>query len=145
MQIGFADFNVITKNRVEFDLERVDAGALALALFNLRDVLLAVAAQVAQFVALFVDPSLNHAAVTQRNGRLADNGFLNPLPQVAQLVDGTMQRAQTRSGKMFQRLAHGGFGRVEFHILNELPDLLLQRRDSILEPPNERGAVECYS
>ena len=44
MQVGLGNFEVIAENRVELDLQRIDAGALAFASFNLRDVLLAVAA-----------------------------------------------------------------------------------------------------
>ena len=47
VQVGFADLDVLTKNGIELYLERMDAGTLALALFNLRDVLLAVAAKIA--------------------------------------------------------------------------------------------------
>ena len=52
MQVGFADFDVKAEDVVEADLERVDAGALALALLDLGDVVLAVAADVAQLVEL---------------------------------------------------------------------------------------------
>ena len=70
MQIGFGDFNVVTENVIESHLQRRDAGALALALLDLRDVLLAVAAEVAQLVQCRIDAGANHAAIGERQRRL---------------------------------------------------------------------------
>ena len=70
VQIGLGDFQVVAEDAVELDLQRADAGALALALLDLRDVLLAVAAEVAQFVERGIDAGANHAAVVQRERRL---------------------------------------------------------------------------
>ena len=50
MQVGLRDLEVVAEDVVELHLQRADAGALALALLDLRDVLLAVAAEVAQLV-----------------------------------------------------------------------------------------------
>ena len=55
MQVGLRDFDVVAEDRVELHLQRSDPGALALALLDLRQILLAVAAQVAQFVEFVVD------------------------------------------------------------------------------------------
>ena len=50
--VGSGDFDVVAEDVVEAHLERRDAGALALAGFDLGDVLFAVLAEVAQFVEL---------------------------------------------------------------------------------------------
>ena len=50
MQVGLRDFDVVAKDRVELNLKRADAGALAFALFDLREVLLAVAREDTKFV-----------------------------------------------------------------------------------------------
>ena len=55
MLVGFGDLDVVAEDVVEADLERLDAGALALAGFDLGDVLPAVLAEVAQFVEFGVD------------------------------------------------------------------------------------------
>ena len=70
VQVGLRDFEVVAEDGVELDLQRADAGALALALLDLRDVLLAVAAEVAQFVERAIDAGANHAAIGQRERRL---------------------------------------------------------------------------
>src|SRR5262249_27558936 len=86
MQIGFADLDVITEDGVELYLERGNAGTLPLALFDLSDVLLGVAAETAQLVQLAVDSRLDYAAVTQRKRRFGDDGLLDPLTQIGELV-----------------------------------------------------------
>ena len=52
VQIGAGDFDVVAEDVVEADLQRGDAGALALAGFDLGDVLVAVLAEVAELVEL---------------------------------------------------------------------------------------------
>ena len=54
VQIRLRDFEVIAKDGVELYFQRRDAGALPFALLDLRQVLFAVAAQVAKFVEIFV-------------------------------------------------------------------------------------------
>ena len=55
VQVGARDLDVVAEDVVEPHLQRLDAGALPLARFDLRDVLPAVLAEVAQFVELGVD------------------------------------------------------------------------------------------
>jgi len=50
MLIGAGDFDVVAEDVVEAHLERSDAGALALAGFDLGNVSLAVLAEVAEFI-----------------------------------------------------------------------------------------------
>src|SRR5256885_8532532 len=50
MEIGFGNLNVEAKDRIEFDLERSNAGALPLALLYGQNVLPRVVAEVAQLV-----------------------------------------------------------------------------------------------
>ena len=55
VQIGVGDFDVVAEDVIEADLERLDAGALPLARFDLRDVLAAVLAEIAQLVELGIE------------------------------------------------------------------------------------------
>ena len=70
VQIGFRNLQVVAEDRVELHLQRTYAGALALPLFDLRDVLLAVAAQVAQLVQRSINSAADHAAIAHRQRRL---------------------------------------------------------------------------
>ena len=69
VHIGLRNFQVVAEDAVELDLQRTDAGALALAVFDLGNILCC-CAQVAQFVQCRVGPSANYSAIVQRNGRL---------------------------------------------------------------------------
>ena len=74
MQVGLGDFDVVAEDVVEADLERLDAGAGALAGFDLGDELAAVLAEVAQFVELGVVAGADGAAVGEVDGRLVGDG-----------------------------------------------------------------------
>ena len=67
--IRLRDLDVITENVVEADLERRDPGALPLARFDLRDVLAAVLAEVAQFVEFRVVTGADGRAVADVDRR----------------------------------------------------------------------------
>ena len=68
--VGFRDFDVVAEDVVEADLERRDAGAGALALFDLGKIGPAVAGDVAQFVEARIEAVANGAAVVEIHGRL---------------------------------------------------------------------------
>ena len=70
---------------------------------HLRQVLLRVAAQVAQFVQIFVDARGDYPAIAQRERRLWNQRAVDLLPQIAEFVDRDMQHAQ--------RVADSGRGR----------------------------------
>ncbi len=65
VQVRLRDFDVVTENRVELNLQRADAGAQALALFNLREILLAIARQNAKFVESSVNAAGNYTAIVE--------------------------------------------------------------------------------
>src|SRR5205823_9705983 len=87
MQIGFGDLDVKTKNRVELDLERGDSGALALALFDLGDVLPRVAAEIAKLIEVGVDAGRDHPAIGKTQGRLGDEGGVYLPAQIGEIVN----------------------------------------------------------
>ena len=70
LQIGFRDFNVIPENIIEADFQGGDAGAAALAGFDVCDVLFAVLAQVAEFIqfGIIAGPDSHTVAHLQRRG-----------------------------------------------------------------------------
>ena len=94
VQVGAGDLDVVAEYIVEADLERGDAGALPLARFDLRDVLLAVLAQVAQFVEFRVVAGANRAAVGQVDRRLVGDGFQDQAGDVGEFVETAVQAAQ---------------------------------------------------
>ncbi len=69
MQVGLRNLDVVAEDVVEADLERRDAGALPFARFDLRDVLAAVLAEVAQFVEFGVVARADGGAVADVDGR----------------------------------------------------------------------------
>ena len=92
VQIRLRDFEVVAEDGIELYLERADAGALALALLDLRENLLAVAAEFAQFVEIAVDAGGDHAAVGKAQRRLGDDRVLDALAQIGQFVERSVQR-----------------------------------------------------
>ena len=94
--VGARDFDVVAEHVVEPHLERLDAGALPFARFDLRDVLAAVAAEVAQLVELGVEAGADGAAVGDGERRLVGDGFQDEICHVGQLVEALMKSPQTR-------------------------------------------------
>src|ERR1035441_9409459 len=85
-RIGAGDFDVVAEHVVEAHLERGDAGALALAGLDLRDVPLAVLAEVAQFVELGMETGADGAAVHQVERRFVGDGFEDEVGDVGEFV-----------------------------------------------------------
>ena len=108
MQIGLGYFQVVAKNGIELHLQRTDSGALPLALFDLRKILFAVAAQIAQFVEFFLHATLDHPAVAKRDGWLRDNRFIDPLAHIAKVVYGLMQPTPSFHRETRKQVANGG-------------------------------------
>ena len=108
VQVGLADLDVKAEDVVELDLERVDAGAFALALLDLGDVVLAVAADVAEFVELRVESALDDSAVVEGDGRLGEDGALDALAYVGELVEQIPQGGIARGREVLQGAVHEG-------------------------------------
>ena len=87
MQIGLRNLDVVAEDLVEANLQRGDAGAFALALFHRGDDLLAVLAEVAQFVEFGVVTAADHARVGGERRRLVGDGAFEPLAHVGKFVD----------------------------------------------------------
>ena len=94
--VGAGDFDVVAEDVVEAHLQRCDAGALALARFDLRDVLLAVLAEVAQLVELGVVAGADGAAIGEVERRLVGDGVEDEAGDVGQLVEAVVESAQAR-------------------------------------------------
>ena len=112
MRVG--DLEVVAEHPVEADLERRDAGALALALLQRRDVLPAAVAQLAQLVELRVVARLDHAALGERGGRPLRQRACQHVGHVAQQVE-LIERGGERGapalrspGQRGERLEHIG-------------------------------------
>ena len=108
MQVRLRNLNVVAKNRIELDLERANAGAFALTRFDLCQVLLRVAAQVAEFVEVFVNARRDDATIAQRQRRLWNERAVDSLTQVAEFVDRDMQCAEARRSQTGKHGSHLG-------------------------------------
>ena len=84
--VGVGDLQVVPEDLVEAHLERRDAGAVALALLQGGDVLLAAVAEVAQLVELGVVAGADHVAVGEDGGGSLGEAGGELLAQVGGLV-----------------------------------------------------------
>ena len=130
VQIRFRDLDVVAEHAVVAHLQRVDAGARALALFELGDHLLARAADAAQVVELGVEAVADVAAVAHQRTGIVDEAAVDVVAHVDEIV----QRAHERSRQR------------RFACLEEQPDARHDRNrllqaDEIARPGiAERGA-----
>ena len=79
MQVRLRDLDVVAEDAIEADLQRLDAGARALAVFHLGDDLLARAADVPQVVDFRVEAVAHEAAVARQRRRLVGDRLIDPL------------------------------------------------------------------
>ena len=87
MEIWLGDFDVVAEDLIETDFEGVDAGTLAFALFRGSDDLLAVLAEVAEFVKFDVVAGAEDAGFGGGGGRLVGDGTLELFADVGELVE----------------------------------------------------------
>ena len=99
MQIRFRDLDVVAEHAVVAHLERVDAGARALALFELGDHLLARAADAPEIVELGVEAVADVAAVAHEGAGIVDQAAVDVVAHIDEIVE----RADERPGE--RRLA----------------------------------------
>src|SRR6201987_5894975 len=102
MEVCLGNFQVVSKNRIELPLQGSNSGALPFPQLDLRQVLLAIATEVAQVIQFLVDAVLDYSAIAERNRRLRNSGALDMGPQVSQFVHGPVQRVQPRSRQPVQ-------------------------------------------
>src|SRR5580700_6480429 len=95
MQVRLRNLNVVAEDRVEFDLERADAGPPAFPLLDLCQHLFAVAREFAQFVKITIYARRNYAPIGETQRRLWHNRLLNAFAQVAEFVEQAMQSPQS--------------------------------------------------
>ena len=88
MQVGFGNFEVVAEDGIELHLQRTDPSALSLALFDLGQIKLAVAAEIAQFVKFRIDAGGDDTSIIQRERRLGNEGRGDLLAQVREFIDG---------------------------------------------------------
>ncbi len=153
--VGLGDFDVVAEDVVEADLQRLDAGAGALAGLDLGDDLAAIAAKVAQFIEIGVAAGADRPAIGQVDGRLVGDGLKDAVAGFGHFVQTIMQVAQAggalrfesgfEGGDLFERTAqrqhvarigdpHGDLGQQPFDIQNAA-QLLAQigAQDGLLE------------
>src|SRR5262249_24926747 len=105
--IGVADLDEISEYVVEFDLERRDAGAPALARLYRGDVALAASGQVSQLIELSVESVAYHARFIGRRWRVIGDGAGDERSDVFQLVHIFDEGLKQRGAGFGQMLAQG--------------------------------------
>ena len=104
MQIRLRNLDVVTKDRIELNLQRSNARPLPLPLFHLRQHLLAVATQVAQLVKLAIHARSDHATISDTQGRFGNDRGIDALPKLAQFIEGPVKSLQS----LRTQAAHSG-------------------------------------
>jgi len=94
LEIGFRNFDVVAKDVIEADFERVDSGAFTLAFFHGGNDLLAVLAEVSEFVKFSVIAGADHAGVGGESGRIVGNGAIEEFADVGELINFKMEMAK---------------------------------------------------
>ena len=106
VQIRLRDLDVVAEHAVVAHLQRVDAGARALALFELGDHLFARSADAPQVVELGVEAVANIAAVAHERARLVDQAAVDVVAHVDEVVERADQRPGERRLARLEDEAH---------------------------------------
>ena len=83
VQVRLRYLDVVAEDGIELHLERTDPRAPAFPLLDLRQHLLAVAGEFAQFVEIAIDARGDHAAVGEGQRRFGDDCGFNAVAQIA--------------------------------------------------------------
>ena len=103
MQVRLRNLDVVAEHAVVADLQRVDAGASALAFFELGDHLLARSADAPQFVDFGVEAVADVAAIPHQRAGVVDETAVD----IVAHVDEVVERADERAGeRRFAGLQH---------------------------------------
>src|SRR3989442_3517082 len=106
MEVRFRNFYVIAEHAIVADLQRVDAGARALARLHLRDDLFARAADRPQLVELAVDAVAGESAFAGECRRIVDERGIDAIADVDELVELGDERPHERRLQLRQHRAH---------------------------------------
>src|ERR1700676_4619061 len=111
MEIGLRNLHVVTKNLVEANLQRSNAGAFALAFFHRGNNLFAVLAEVAKLVEFPIVPVPDDAGVGGESWRLVGDCPLQTLAYIGEFINLAVQvpeqRAATHRRRRQKILQHG--------------------------------------
>ena len=108
MHVGARDFDVIPEDIVEPHLERLNAGTLPFARFNLCDVLPPVQAEVAQLVQFGVKARADGAPIGQVERRLIRDRLQNQTGHVGQVIQPLVKRSQPLGLLCIEAALEGG-------------------------------------
>src|SRR5580704_13858338 len=97
MEIGLRNLHVVPKDLIKANLQRCDAGALALAVFHRGDNLFAVLAEVAKLIEFAVITAADDSGIARESGRLVGDGAFEPLAHVGQFIKLAVQLAKQRA------------------------------------------------
>ena len=105
-QVRLRHLDVVAEDAVVADLERRDAGSRALALFHLRDHLLARTADRPQLVELPIDAVAREAAVAREHRRVFGQRRFNRAADVREVVELGDERSHERRLQLAEHRAH---------------------------------------
>src|SRR5208337_4096350 len=142
VQVGLRNLNVVAEDGVELYLERPNPRSLAFARFYLCQILLRVPAQVAEFVQIFVDAGSDHSPIAQRERRLWNQRAIDLSPQIAQSVDQSKQRAQSRRIQSSQHRSHLGNSSERCGQRQHVPRIRRLQRDPAQQAFEVENSVE---
>ena len=158
MEIRPGDLDVIAKDAVEPDLERGDAGALALAGFDPGHQLFAVLAEVAEFVKRGVVTLADQSTLAQKCGWVRVDGCLDQLTDVREFVEilaevpeaGRLKMLEvgSKQRKRLERLLQGqqvtGVGGFKRHLAEQAFEVLLALKQSFQALPLLRTYLQHF-
>jgi len=107
-EVGFGDLDEIPEDGIEADLERLDAGALDLALLEAGDPILALARGRAQFVERGVAAGADHAAVAHDGGRLIDDRVAQRAREIRQRVEAARELGEQLRARLGEEAVPAG-------------------------------------
>src|SRR6267142_610876 len=94
MQVRLGNLDVVTKDGIELNFERGNAGSSTFPLLDLRQYLLAVARKFAQVVEISIYSGGYYSAIGKGQWRLRHNRLVDAAAQIAELVEQSVQSLQ---------------------------------------------------
>ncbi len=102
LEVGTGDLEVVAEYLVEADLQRVDAGALALPRLQAGDEVHRAIAEGAQLVQLGIEARADDAAVGERRRRLFGDRGGDQLAQLGKRIEGPAEGAEQRGAPLLE-------------------------------------------
>src|SRR5207245_11475628 len=90
-----------------------------------------------------ISPALNCIAVTQRNWRLSDNRFLDPLAPTAKVIHGVMQPAPSFCRQSREQIANRRNLRQRCRQCQDIASIRSLQRHAAEQPLQIEDSIKC--